>query len=38
MSGENACKAFAGILNNYEKDEIKKFDTVYYLNQNQKKR
>jgi dual specificity tyrosine-phosphorylation-regulated kinase 2/3/4 len=37
MSGEDACRVYHNVLNSYEKEEIRTFQTVYYLNTNKKR-
>lgn len=38
MSGEEAAKIFSQHLSNYEREEIKEYETVYYVNTHVKKK
>ena len=38
MSGEDAYRLYGPYLNAYEREEVKKVETVYYLNPNIKRK
>jgi hypothetical protein len=38
MSGEDAYRTYGQYLNAYEREEVKNFETVYFLNPNIKRK